>query len=426
MTIHDDLYTLTQEDAHKLAMYGDPDAAAANGAAPDDDTFTLHPQTARALCDEPDTGTDQLLGPLVLAGGRTIIVGDTGEGKTSLAFQLIRTILTGTTFLDWQGAGDGRALIIDLEQGRKSVKRGLRDSGLADRDDVDLVLVPDGLSLDRDPHHLAELERVIHAGGYTIVDLDPYYKAHRADEPNSERPIVDLMRTLDALRTRHGFALLLPAHPRKEQVGAPTVRKLTIHDIAGSGAVTRGAELVIGIERVSHGLARLRFLKDREGDLPIGEAWNLTYTQDTGFKRDPKDQAPERNYRVEILDLPHGHEWRTIRDYMETMKAGEKALKPHLADLVEEGILEYAEGPEGRQRNAKCWRQTAASANQMQLNAADAPPHFEHGKLSAASGVSPLRGTPVDAEAAPPAASTCSESEVDLVFLDTLDHQEDE
>lgn len=462
----DDLYTLTPEDAHRIAMYGPLAAAEANGDQPPEGAFTLTVQTAANICAEPDSDTDQLLGPLVLAGGRTIIVGDTGEGKTTLAFQLIRTILNGDTFLDWTGIGEGRALIIDLEQGRKSVRRGLRDANLDQRNDVDLVLVPDGLSLDKDPEHLAELDRVIAAGGYTIVDLDPYYKAHRADEPNAERPIVDLMRTLDSLRARYGFALLLPAHPRKEQVGAPTVRKLTIHDIAGSGAVTRGAELVIGIERVSHGLARLRYLKDREGDLPIGEALNLLYTQADGFRRDPKDQAAPRDYKNEIIELSGDGEWRTVRDYMDALKAGDRPIRAELRELVAQGRYEYKVGPEGRTKTAKCWRANAAftpsmqtsletqqntkentalgpanapdapmqhkpvtstaSATPMHPNAVDAAPDFPREGGPTASGVSPVRGEHPDEVTALSRPELHSAPDADLAYLESIAPDETE
>lgn len=347
-----------------------------------EDAFALTPINARELCDEPDLDVGQLLGPLVLSGGRTIIVGDTGEGKTTLAFQIVRSILDGAIFVGYSGAGGGRGLIIDLEQGRRSVKRALRDGGLSNRQDVDLILVPDGLSLDSDPAHLAELDRVIAEGGYTIVVLDPYYKAHTADEPNSERPIVDLMRKLDSLRASYGFSLILPAHPRKEPPGAGQVRKLTIHDIAGSGAVTRGAEVVLGIERVAHGYARLRYLKDREGDLPVGEAWGLIYNRDDGFTRDPRDEKPDRDYQAEIRGVSADGEWRTVRDYMDALHAGDKAVRAALTTLVSDGEYEYAEGPPGRVKTAKCWRDRSASAIQMHLNADDAPPTDQVGTAS--------------------------------------------
>src|SRR3990167_8056728 len=211
-------------------FHWDTELAPGNTPAPSlgDHHFTLHTQTAKDLCDTPDDDRHELLGPLIQHAGRTIIVGDTGEGKTTLALQLIRHILDGTTFLDiYPGAGQGRALILDLEQGVRSVKRALRDANLHNRTDVDLGAVPDGLALDRDDQHILELDPVLNLGAYTIVTLDPYYKAHQADEPNAERPIIDLMRKLDALRARHGFALILPAHPRKEAVGSSGPRRLT-------------------------------------------------------------------------------------------------------------------------------------------------------------------------------------------------------
>jgi len=85
---------------------------------------------------------------------------------------------------------------------------------------------------------------------------------------------------------------------RTDPAGAPAQgsifrtapRRLTLHDVSGSGAVVRGAEVVIGIERLSHGYARLRILKDRDSDLPVGEAWPLIFTRGEGFKLNPKDE----------------------------------------------------------------------------------------------------------------------------------------
>jgi len=327
--------------------------------AQDDAPFTMRVVTAESLCDEPDIDTGQLLGPLVLSAGRTIVVGDTGEGKTTVSLQIVKSILAGEDFMGWDGAGTGRALIIDLEQGRRSVKRSLRDAGLDTRNDVDLVLVPDGLSLDQDSSHFDELDRVIAEGGYTIVLLDPYYKAHRADEPNAERPIVDLMRMLDRLRSDYGFALILPAHPRKEMVGSSGPRKLTLHDIAGSGAVSRGAEVILGIEKVAHGMARLRFLKDREGDLEVGEAYHLLFTKGEGFRRDPKDLEPPKDY-VQLIRETDDTEWRTLPEWRVLIGSGKPKAEAALEELRtnDPPEVEYSEDKtvHGKRKGAKCWR----------------------------------------------------------------------
>ncbi len=181
------------------------------------DVFRLVVRTAREICALPDPPeSHRLAGPLVGRGARTIVVADTGHGKTTLSLQIAKAILTGDEILGYDGAGVGPVLVLDLEQGERSIKRSLREAGLAGRDDVNHVAVPDGLALDSDEDHRAELERVISETLPAVFILDPYYKAHRSDS-NEERAIVDLMRYLDGLRARYGFALLLPAHPRRRR-----------------------------------------------------------------------------------------------------------------------------------------------------------------------------------------------------------------
>ncbi|MGH3114571.1 MAG: AAA family ATPase, partial [Gaiellaceae bacterium] len=87
--------------------------------------FSIEVLTARQLCDEPDPDrSDELLGPLVVRGCRTIIGGHTGEGKSTYTTALVAAIVKGEPFLEWQGAG-GRALVLDLEQGLRSVENFL-------------------------------------------------------------------------------------------------------------------------------------------------------------------------------------------------------------------------------------------------------------------------------------------------------------
>ena len=121
------------------------------------------------------------------------------------------------------------------------------------------------------------------------------------------------MRVLDALRAEFGFALILPAHPRKDVVSSNGARKLTLHDVAGSGAITRGAELVLGLERLSHGYARLRILKDRDGDLPVGEALPLIFERGHGFRLDPKEEQTADDLEQRILNDTGG--WRTVKEW---------------------------------------------------------------------------------------------------------------
>jgi AAA domain len=272
--------------------------------------FTV--RTARELCAIPDPdGSDMLLGPLVVRGHRTILVADTGHGKTTLAMQLAGAVLTGAEALGYQGAGLGPVMIVDLEQGIRSIKRVLREAKLAGREDVIYLSVPDGLALDTEDREREELKGIVSEYRPTVLVLDPYYKAHRGDA-NEERAVVDLMRYLDRLRAEHGFALLLPAHPRKDAT-SNGARKLTLHDVSGSGAVTRGAELVLALERLSHGYGRLRILKDRDFDLQVGEAWPLIFERGEGYNRDPKERRDAAELERSVIGDKSG-DWRTRKD----------------------------------------------------------------------------------------------------------------
>ena len=240
--------------------------------------------TARELCELPDPPTsDRLLGPLIVRGQRLVLGAHSGEGKTTLTLQMVRAIVTSDRFLDWEGAG-GRALILDAEQGLRTAKRRLREAGLESSDAVDYARVPDGLSLDGDEADVRATEEALERGEYAVVVADPLYKLHRGDS-NDERAAVDLMRRLDGWRERYGFALILPVHCRKPQPGS----RFSIHDLFGSTAYTRGAEVVLGLQRVGDGYAKLHFLKDRDGDLPISAAWGLLFSREDGFRRDPAD-----------------------------------------------------------------------------------------------------------------------------------------
>jgi hypothetical protein len=285
--------------------------------------------TARELCALPDPpDSDELLGPLLMRAQRTIIGGHTGEGKTTLALQAIRALVNGEPFLEWEGSG-GRVLVLDAEQGLRTVKRRLREAGLADSADVDYVRVPDGLSLDSDPRHVAAVEQALEAGNYSAVVADPLYKLHTGDS-NDEREAVDLMRRFDAWRERFRFALVLPVHCRKPVPGT----KFSIHDLFGSSAYVRGAEVVLGLQRVSDGYAKLHFLKDRDGDLSIGTAWGLLFDREEGFRRDPKDGEPRETALDKVRELlaadpslsakqleqASGYKERTIRDALRKLR----------------------------------------------------------------------------------------------------------
>ncbi len=261
---------LTQALAREV--FADPIHADADlhvSRAATDDQAELDVLTTRQICELPDPPeSDKLLGDFVVRGHRIVVGGHSGEGKTTISLQIVRAIVTGEEFLEWTGADNLRALIVDAEQGLRTVKRRLHEAGLDQSDAVDYLRVPDGMALDRDTAQALALQDVLENGQYAVVVLDPLYKLHAGDS-NVERGATDLMKIFDSWRDRYRFALLLPVHLRKPIPG----ERFSIHDVFGSSAYVRGAEIVLGIRRVSHGYAELHFFKDRDGDLEVGARW---------------------------------------------------------------------------------------------------------------------------------------------------------
>jgi len=320
------------------------------GATLDEERVLPPILSAAELCARPDPADlDCVLGPLLLRGSRTIVGADTGQGKTTLNLAMIAAVVNRTGFLRWRGTG-GSALIIDLEQGERTAKRRLREAGLEGSDNVDIWLVPDGISLESNRQQRLIIERALQGSGYDVVLLDPHYKAHSGD-PNDERDTKAVMAHLDRWRAEHGFALILPTHARKPPAqGRP---RLTIHDIAsGSGAVVRGAEVVLGMEITQPGLTRLYFFKHRDGadDLPGdgngGEYWTLSFSRAKGYGVIDAGAGPRKGAPEDIAAYVRRTGGRVKpKDIMTEFEISEATLRERRDALGALGIEYHRDGP---------------------------------------------------------------------------------
>jgi hypothetical protein len=295
--------------------------------------------TASTVAALEDAVNDELLGPLCVRGQRVVVGGHTGAGKSTFSMGLAKAITEESEFLGWRGAG-GRALVVDLEQGLRTIKRRLSESGLSASESVDIMRVPEGLALDRNQRERDELGSILADGGYSLVVVDPLYKAHAGDS-NDERAMVSLMGVFDAWRAEHGFCLAIPMHMRKPP---PQGGTLTMHDIFGSSGLVRGAEVVVGIERLSTGMSRLHFWKDRDGDLPVGDKWMLSFERERGFER-----AADRQSCAERL------RWR-LAESAWVLSAEDLAAELGVTRrTVDKALKEIGATPRHGPKNAKVW-----------------------------------------------------------------------
>jgi hypothetical protein len=299
-----------------------------DGEQPRGPSFLERTLTARAFCliDRPEPVP--LLGPLIYRGGRTVIAGGTGDGKSTFGYQAVAATVYGREFIGYQGVGGVRALILDAEQDGYTAADALRRAGLADSEDVDILHIPEGAEVADLLHERRWMEEVLERGQYALVDADPLYKLHRADS-SSERDAVKLMSLFDKWRMAQDcpwepFGLLMPMHARKP----PPKTKFTMAEIFGSTAWVRGAEVVMGIQQVNHGYSMLYPWKKRNriGDVEgvtfqKGDTIGLVYDDKHLFRRGagrPKETADEQVRRL-VLEERQLEGW-TVEMLCEAVK----------------------------------------------------------------------------------------------------------
>lgn len=316
--------------------------------------------SAREVCELPLPEAEPVLGP-IYAGCRVIVAGASGDGKTTVSMGMTSAISSGGTFLDWQGCG-GNVLIFDLEQGLRSVQRSLKESKLHESDNVRYFRIPDGLSLETNETQAAWMLSKIIQWKPVMVLIDPLYKAHQGDS-NDERAMVDMMRRLDKWRDDLGFVLMIPMHLRKLDPRATDPR---MDDVFGSGGLTRGAEIVLGIKRTAPGRSTLYFWKDRDGDMhEYGEKWKLIFTHADGYERDPQDKEPEPSELVRRALLQSGAAKMSLAELSAATgksvdKMRDAVAKMEGAGHVEEVLIDGKRGARGR----KYYRLTVPESDQ--------------------------------------------------------------
>ena len=192
------------------------------------DRFRIPVYTAKDLCALPPPQEDpELVGPFLRRGRITLLGATTGHGKTTFGVQMLAAGVLGGDFLGWQVEGGLRVLVLDLEQHLEDIQEQLAAVGLAGSELVDYAPIPEGLQIDRDAGHLAELERVVAAKPYDLVRIDPFYKLHAADSSDEEQARA-LVRLTRGWVNRHGFAPAHGhAHPQADRGAVPASRSTT-------------------------------------------------------------------------------------------------------------------------------------------------------------------------------------------------------
>lgn len=196
---------------------------------------------------------DWLVPGLLERGERIILTGSEGLGKSWMISQFAACLAAGRHPFTGAVLGDGRyqqqVLVVDCENGVSQSRRRFRKiaNGVGGRDrswldNMRIELRPNGLNLLGSD--AGWLERKIAMNAPDLVVVGPLYRLHFANM-NDETAARDLVRVLDGLRTRYGFALLSEAHPGHAEDGAGERRMRP----AGSSLFLRWPEFGFGMRR---------------------------------------------------------------------------------------------------------------------------------------------------------------------------------
>lgn len=202
---------------------------------------------------------------LLRVGWRVLLVAAEGKGKSTLWRQFALCAAQGLHPLGFERMPRSRTLLIDLENPPDAIATGCVPirTQVARKVDYEpgrawLWHRPQGINL-RSRGHVAELAAVLSACRPELVCLGPVYKSYTRGRDSDEEAVAEVQATLDDLRTRFGFALLLEHHAPQETGGFRTIRPY------GTSLWLRWPEIGIAMEeeRGEPGVKLNRFRGDR-------------------------------------------------------------------------------------------------------------------------------------------------------------------
>jgi len=182
-------------------------------------------------------------------GHVTLIVGETGIGKSWLSASLIASFLGVRPWPDGtQSAGEGNVLLLETEQMRGAYAERLAELGVPD-DKVLLLPTPDGLDVPNElytPDLIADEGRIIafcsrHNVGLIVVDS--LSGGHDLDENSAQMRVV--LQALARIAATLGIPVVVVHHTRKKS--AFEAAKITLDRVRGSSAIVQYGRVVFGL-----------------------------------------------------------------------------------------------------------------------------------------------------------------------------------
>jgi hypothetical protein len=308
--------------------------------------------------------TRDYLGGLIRGGTRTHVIGPIGHGKTTFMAEMVSAAVHGTDFLGFTGSGAAtRALYIELgDMAPEEVQETFYSARFNLNDDrFDLVLLPDGLEVDRNEKHRAMIEDAL--ARYNIVVIDPWYKLLYEELSDGMKNVRTVTTFLDRLRDRSPrAAVVVGFHANEPQPGQ---RMHGLGSASGYKAFQRGANTAVLFERLprSTNRSRVTWAKTRSKRLPkMGTEWLVEWHEGIGFQH--IERKPAWQEALEYVT----DEWQSTHDIAEAWAKGIDWTRRALKEAAFNGAAESRGGARGY-GGAAMWRLSNADQEALDVTA---------------------------------------------------------
>ena len=241
---------------------------------------------------------------LIPQGGRVVLVGDPGVGKTWLLASLALCVASGEPWLGHFGTVRAPVVVVDEENHLAVLKERYamlaKGHGLPMSSDVQLV-TGQGLDLCK-PENVDALLDLLWEIGPGLLILDSYLRVHSANE-NSAQEMAAVQRTIGEIASQIGCAVVIAHHTRKFSESSNRADQR----VRGSSDIVAFIDTLLSVSKVASGM-RVRHIKSRTGpELPAfdvvlvveDDGATLTYQGEVPDEQDGKAERAE----VIVLDL---------------------------------------------------------------------------------------------------------------------------
>lgn len=211
-------------------------------ASPIGDVLPPIESAEKLLSNSAQAFPDEVVHGVLHKGTKGIIASASKAGKTWLLLDLAISVSSGTTFLNWETT-QGRVLFVNFEIQQtfitQRIKTVMAAKKLAQAGSLDVWTLRGHLSDFDDV--LEQLIERTKGKNYSLIILDPIYKAMVGRSENAASGVGVLCHNLDQVATQTGAALVYCHHFSKgNQAG-----KSSLDRMSGSGVFARDADTII-------------------------------------------------------------------------------------------------------------------------------------------------------------------------------------